>query len=214
MPLPRPSRSWRRAFPSSGAVAPRRKSAIAWAASRVALRRAFRARARFLMESCRSRMRSAVTCPSLLGKTWRRPPSNGSTTRICPFADEHVEGIDNPGEVKDIRRRAIQAGLKLVDCPIRHLGTEKGARNLRPHRRPSARCRREAAVRNGMHRRAYRRRRRDRFGRMQKAFACARVRARSFRFSPRKPWWRRAAAAPIGSSALQRARHRACAWPG
>ena len=40
-------------------------------------------------------------------------------------ADEHVEGIDNPGEVKDIRRRAIQAGLKLVDCPIRHLGTEK-----------------------------------------------------------------------------------------
>lgn len=40
-------------------------------------------------------------------------------------ADEHVEGIHNPEEVKDIRRRAIQAGLKLVDCPIRHLGTEK-----------------------------------------------------------------------------------------
>ena len=28
-------------------------------------------------------------------------------------------------EVREIRRRAIQAGLKLVDCPIRHLGTEK-----------------------------------------------------------------------------------------
>ena len=27
--------------------------------------------------------------------------------------------------MKDIRKRAIQAGLKLVDCPIRHLGTEK-----------------------------------------------------------------------------------------
>ena len=27
--------------------------------------------------------------------------------------------------MKDIRRRAIQAGLKLVDCPIRHMGTEK-----------------------------------------------------------------------------------------
>lgn len=27
-------------------------------------------------------------------------------------------------EVKEIRRRAISAGLKLVDCPIRHLGTE------------------------------------------------------------------------------------------
>ena len=40
-------------------------------------------------------------------------------------ADTHVEGVDAPDEVKDIRRRAIQAGLKLVDCPIRHLGTEK-----------------------------------------------------------------------------------------
>ncbi len=40
-------------------------------------------------------------------------------------ADEHVEGVGAPDEVKEIRRRAIQAGLKLVDCPIRHLGTEK-----------------------------------------------------------------------------------------
>ncbi len=40
-------------------------------------------------------------------------------------ADEKVEGVSNPEEVKEIRKRAIQAGLKLVDCPIRHLGTEK-----------------------------------------------------------------------------------------
>ncbi|MGI5824440.1 MAG: NAD(P)/FAD-dependent oxidoreductase [Bacillota bacterium] len=40
-------------------------------------------------------------------------------------ADEHIEGIGNKEEVKEIRKRAIQAGLKLVDCPIRHLGTEK-----------------------------------------------------------------------------------------
>lgn len=40
-------------------------------------------------------------------------------------ADKHVEGVSNPDKVKEIRRRAIQAGLKLVDCPIRHLGTEK-----------------------------------------------------------------------------------------
>ena len=40
-------------------------------------------------------------------------------------ADEHVEGAENNDAVKEIRRRAIQAGLKLVDCPIRHLGTEK-----------------------------------------------------------------------------------------
>ncbi len=40
-------------------------------------------------------------------------------------ADTHIEGISNPEEIKDIRKRAIKAGLKLVDCPIRHLGTEK-----------------------------------------------------------------------------------------
>ena len=40
-------------------------------------------------------------------------------------ADMHVEGVGNTEEVKEIRKRAIQAGLKLVDCPIRHLGTEK-----------------------------------------------------------------------------------------
>ena len=40
-------------------------------------------------------------------------------------ADEHIEGVSNTEEVKRIRIKAIQAGLKLVDCPIRHMGTEK-----------------------------------------------------------------------------------------
>ncbi len=40
-------------------------------------------------------------------------------------ADPHVEGVSHPEKIKDIRKKAIQAGLKLVDCPIRHLGTEK-----------------------------------------------------------------------------------------
>ncbi|MDE6968055.1 MAG: FAD-binding protein [Clostridia bacterium] len=40
-------------------------------------------------------------------------------------ADNKVEGVGNTDKVKDIRKKAIQAGLKLVDCPIRHLGTEK-----------------------------------------------------------------------------------------
>ena len=40
-------------------------------------------------------------------------------------AGTEVEGVGNVEKVKDIRKRAIQAGLKLVDCPIRHLGTEK-----------------------------------------------------------------------------------------
>lgn len=40
-------------------------------------------------------------------------------------ADEHIEGLEETEEVKQIRTRAIQAGLKLVSCPIRHLGTER-----------------------------------------------------------------------------------------
>lgn len=39
-------------------------------------------------------------------------------------ADKHVEGLEYKDEIKSIRKRAINAGLKLVDCPIRHLGTE------------------------------------------------------------------------------------------
>ena len=40
-------------------------------------------------------------------------------------ADDKVEGLGQEDKKKEIRKRAIQAGLKLVDCPIRHLGTEK-----------------------------------------------------------------------------------------
>ena len=40
-------------------------------------------------------------------------------------ADEHIEGIEKLDEIRDIRKKATIAGLKLVDCPIRHLGTEK-----------------------------------------------------------------------------------------
>ena len=40
-------------------------------------------------------------------------------------ADGKIEGVSNAAEVKEIRKRAIQAGLKLIDCPIRHLGTER-----------------------------------------------------------------------------------------
>lgn len=40
-------------------------------------------------------------------------------------ADTHIEGINNTAAATEIRKRAIQAGLKLVDCPIRHMGTER-----------------------------------------------------------------------------------------
>lgn len=41
-------------------------------------------------------------------------------------ADTNVYGTDKEAEVREIRRKAINANLKLVECPIRHLGTEEG----------------------------------------------------------------------------------------
>ena len=64
--------------------------------------------------------------PSLIGEDLAQETINYTDKIYLEFgADEHVEGLGNTEEVKEIRKRAIQAGLKLVDCPIRHLGTEK-----------------------------------------------------------------------------------------
>lgn len=41
-------------------------------------------------------------------------------------ADKNVYGMDREQEIREIRRKAINANLKLVECPIRHLGTEEG----------------------------------------------------------------------------------------
>ncbi len=41
-------------------------------------------------------------------------------------ADSKVYGIDKEREIEEIRKKAIKANLKLVECPIRHLGTEEG----------------------------------------------------------------------------------------
>lgn len=41
-------------------------------------------------------------------------------------ADTKVYGIDKEREIEIIRRKAIGANLKLIECPIRHLGTEEG----------------------------------------------------------------------------------------
>lgn len=64
--------------------------------------------------------------PSLIGDSFAQEMINYTDSIYLEFgADPHVEGLGNTEEVKNIRKRAIQAGLKLVDCPIRHLGTEK-----------------------------------------------------------------------------------------
>ncbi len=41
-------------------------------------------------------------------------------------ADHSVYGVGKEKEIREIRRKAINANLKLVECPIRHLGTEEG----------------------------------------------------------------------------------------
>ncbi|MCD8115896.1 MAG: FAD-dependent oxidoreductase [Oscillospiraceae bacterium] len=64
--------------------------------------------------------------PNLIGADLAQETIHYTDSIYLEFgADEHIEGLEETEEVKQIRTRAIQAGLKLVSCPIRHLGTEK-----------------------------------------------------------------------------------------
>ena len=64
--------------------------------------------------------------PDLIGARLAQETIDYADSIYLEFgADEHIEGIGNDEKVRKIRARAIQAGLKLVDCPIRHMGTEK-----------------------------------------------------------------------------------------
>ena len=68
--------------------------------------------------------------PTLVGEELAQQTIEYADSIYLEFgADTHVEGVSDPDRVKEIRRRAIGAGLKLVDCPIRHMGTEK-AQNI------------------------------------------------------------------------------------
>ena len=64
--------------------------------------------------------------PELIGENYAQQMIDYTDQIYREFgADARVEGIGQSEEIKQIRLRAIRAGLKLVDCPIRHLGTEK-----------------------------------------------------------------------------------------
>lgn len=64
--------------------------------------------------------------PELIGMTQTSELIQYTDSIYLEFgADHKIEGLEITEEIKEIRRKAIQAGLKLVDCPIRHLGTEK-----------------------------------------------------------------------------------------
>lgn len=41
-------------------------------------------------------------------------------------ADTKVYGVDSADAIWDIRKKAIKSNLKLVECPVRHMGTEVG----------------------------------------------------------------------------------------
>lgn len=64
--------------------------------------------------------------PELIGAQYAQSVIDYTDAIYLEFgADKHVEGVENTEAIKNIRLKAIQADLKLVDCPIRHLGTEK-----------------------------------------------------------------------------------------
>ncbi len=64
--------------------------------------------------------------PSLIGEDFAQSLIDYTDKIYLRFgADTHIEGLGHEEEKKEIRKNAIRAGLKLVDCPIRHLGTEK-----------------------------------------------------------------------------------------
>ena len=64
--------------------------------------------------------------PTLIGTDFAQKLIDYTDKIYLDFgADPHVEGIYTGEEIREIRKNAIKAGLKLVDCPIRHLGTEK-----------------------------------------------------------------------------------------
>lgn len=64
--------------------------------------------------------------PQLIGTNEAQDLIDYTDTIYLEFgADSHIEGAVETPEIREIRKSATIAGLKLVDCPIRHLGTEK-----------------------------------------------------------------------------------------
>lgn len=67
--------------------------------------------------------------PAILGYDKAQDLINEADDVYLSFgADEHIYGLDKLDRISDIKKKAIEASLKLIDCPIRHLGTEEGYR--------------------------------------------------------------------------------------
>lgn len=67
------------------------------------------------------------TLPEILGYEKATELINEADSIYLQFgADDKVYGVEDQQAITDIRTKAIQANLKLIECPIRHLGTEEG----------------------------------------------------------------------------------------
>lgn len=67
------------------------------------------------------------TLPDILGYEKTMELLNEADGVYLDFgADKNVYGLNKRNEIEEIRRKAITANLKLIECPIRHLGTEEG----------------------------------------------------------------------------------------
>lgn len=65
--------------------------------------------------------------PAILGYEKTTELINEADSIYLKFgADQKVYGIDDYDSIERIRTKAIRANLKLIECPIRHLGTEEG----------------------------------------------------------------------------------------
>ena len=70
--------------------------------------------------------------PDILGRDEASKLISESDKIYLSFgADPHVYGVANPQQLESIRSKAAAAGLELVECPIRHLGTEEGGKLYR-----------------------------------------------------------------------------------
>ncbi|AFS77678.1 FAD dependent pyridine nucleotide-disulfide oxidoreductase family protein [Gottschalkia acidurici 9a] len=69
------------------------------------------------------------TLPDILGYDKAQDLINEADKIYLSFeADSNVYGLDNQERINAIKKKAIEASLKLIDCPVRHLGTEEGYR--------------------------------------------------------------------------------------
>ena len=67
------------------------------------------------------------TLPEILGYDEATKLIRESDNIYLKFgAPTDVWGVDKQKEIRQIRAKAIDANLKLIECPIRHLGTEVG----------------------------------------------------------------------------------------